>query len=65
MVFMVILGQTLSVLKEKYRKSITNHSKKIPNQVKVKMTLTAVCNEVYCPDGHDNQADLRTWHHCG
>ena len=34
----------------------------IPNQVKVKMTLTAVCNEVYCPDGHDNQADL---HHCG
>ena len=28
MVFMVILGQTLSVLKEKYRKGMTNHSKR-------------------------------------
>ena len=59
------VGQTLSVLKEKYRKSMTNRSKKIPNQDKVKMTLTAVCNEVYCPDGHNNQANLRSLHHCG
>ena len=65
MVFMVMWGKLSQSWKKSTEKVWKTILKEIPNQVKVKMTLTAVCNEVYCPDGHDNQADLRTWHHCG
>ena len=64
MVFMVMWGK-LSQSWKKSTEKVWQTVLKNPNQVKVKMTLTAVCNEVYCPDRHDNEADLRSVHHCG